>query len=310
MRMARWVGISWLAICAARPALGQVEITGSVVDAEDGKPIVHALATATVWKSEDPSHPDRLVVLTGEDGKFHFTGLPDDRFDIAAEKPGYLDASALRYSHVRSIKDADLTTRLTRQAFISGTVKDDRGLPVPGAQVGVQLGTGKGSFGSTYATDSDGKFRAGTSRGTYYIGVLSPGVGTLLRAQGLSFTPVYYSGPDGGGVPAGIDMVPGRNVTVDLRISPIPAREIRGHVDDGVLIGVSVLPAGNDNYRAAWGVSRHEEGSREFRISGLAPGVYVLSFQVAASSYSTFLRKTVQVGNTDVTDLVVTSADR
>jgi hypothetical protein len=308
--MARWVGISWLALCAARPALGQVEITGSVVDAENGKPIVHALATATVWKSEDLSHPDLLVVLTGEDGKFHFTGLPDDRFDIAAEKAGYLDASGRRYSHAQSIMNADLTMRLTRQAFISGTVKDDRGLPVPGAQVVVQEGTGKDSFGSTYSTDSDGGFRAGASCRTCYVGVLSPGLGTLLRAQGLSFAPVYYSGPDGGDVPVGIDMVPGREVRIDLRVSLIPAREIRGHLDDGVLIGISVLPAGNDNYRAVWGVSRHEAGSREFRISGLAPGVYVLSFQVAASSHSTFLRKIVQVGNTDVTDLVVTSADR
>src|ERR1039457_6377205 len=158
--MARWVGISWLAICAARPALGQVEITGSVVDEEDGKPIVHALATATVWKSEDPSHPDLLVVLTGEDGRFQFTGLPDDRFDIAAEKAGYRDASGRRYSHAPSKMKADLTLRLTRQAFISGTVKDDRGLPVPGAQVVIQEGTGKGSFGvSADTTNPDGGFR-------------------------------------------------------------------------------------------------------------------------------------------------------
>jgi hypothetical protein len=313
--VARWLGISWFGVCAALAAAGDIEITGTVLDSETGKPIDHAMVTATISKSEDLPHPDVLIVQTGEDGKFQFAGLPEGRFDIGARKAGYLDGGSQGMSHGHAIlMSRDLTIHLTRQAVIKGTVRDDHGFPVAGAGVAIRAGPGKGSFDTDTTTDTDGAFRvAGRVRGKYRVGVFAPGVATLLRVQGLSFSPVYYPGTSDASAAVWIDLVPGQEFAVDLQVTPVPAREIRGRLEAGVLRAVSVLPAGNDDYRVVWGVSRHQEGSREFTVTGLAPGTYVLELQVALStapSAMTFLRKTVEVVDADVTNVVVSPTDR
>jgi hypothetical protein len=290
-------------------ASGDIEITGTILDSESGKPIYHAMVTATGWKSTLRPHPDVLAVLTREDGEFRFSGLPEGMYDIRAQRAGYLgDANLLSSDRNHIVSSTSLDMRLTRQIIVTGTVRDDRGFPVSGALVGISNGLGPGSFVYYSGTDNDGIFRvAYLRRGTYRIGVFSPGSGTLLRAQGLSFAPVYYPGTDNPGAAKWIDLVPGQEFDVELRVTPTPAHEIRGRLDaDGTLIRVSVLPAGNDSYQVVWGLARHETGSREFRVSGLTPGTYVLSLQAT----NTMFRKTVQVLDVDVTDVVVSSADR
>jgi len=309
MKTALWL-ISWFAWHLALGAARDIEVTGVVRDSETGDPIHHAMVTATVWTRDEHPHREIVVALSGEDGKFRFVGLPEGAYAIGAEKAGYRGADGQRSSHSDGGSYTNLVLHLTRLAVITGTVRDDRGLPIDGAHVGISFGLGK-FYVSNPVTDQDGTFRAALlSRGRYSIGVFSPGNGTLLRARGLTFLPVYYPGTTDATAAAWIDLAPGQEIHVDLRVSPIPAYEIRGRFEaDGTLIAVSVLPAGNDDYRVVWGLARHEDGSREFRISGLAPGLYVLNLQVGISSRSVFFHKTVQVANADVTNVVVSSTD-
>ena len=308
MIKARWLAIFYFAACAAAAlgASGDIEISGTILDSGNGKPIQHAIVHATRWKSDDPPHPEVLVILTSEDGRFRFIGLPAGRYDIRVQKPGYY-ADDYRHDIVAS---TSLVLHLTENAVIRGTVKDSGGFPIAGAQVAVESGTWKGHYEVSAVTDMDGAFRVCRSPGAYRVGVLSPGSMTLLRAQGLSFSPIYYPNTGDADAAAAFNLAPGQEFVVDLRVKPIPAREIRGLLETGFLTAVSVLPAGSDNFRVAWGISRHEEGSREFRVSGLVPGIYALDFQVDLPSGSTILRKTVQVKDADVTDVLVSSADR
>jgi hypothetical protein len=309
MRMAFCLSLAWFSIGAALGSPDNIEIKGVILDSETGKPVRHVVVT--LRRTTRQPHPEMVAALTGDDGTFSLSGLPESGYEIRAQKAGYLGDAGQWLSLHPVAASISLTMRLTKGAVIAGTVRDERGVPVAGAQLGIASGMEQGPLDSSGTTDNNGAFRlAKLSRGTYRIGVLSPGSGTLLRAQGMTFSPVYYPAA-GDSAAAPIDLIPGQEVNVDLRVTRIPAREIRGRVESsGTLIGVSALPAGNGNYLVTWGLARNEAGSREFRVSGLAPGVYVLSFQMAVSSSIDFLTKTVQIADADVTNVVVLSTDR
>jgi hypothetical protein len=200
-----------------------------------------------------------------------------------------------------------------RKATLIITVKDASGFPVVGAEIAfARRGENKfetASFRSP--TNQDGMFRYAFWPGLYRFAVLAPGSATLLCAQGLTFQPLYYPGTEDVNHAESIDLSSGMDVSVEVRVNPIPAREIHAHLAmDEKLVNVFVSRTVGGVTSSTWGLVQNEEGSRDIRISNLPAGTYVLLLDLATSSSISSYVKTVQVIDKPVTDVAVSPADR
>jgi hypothetical protein len=296
------------------------QIAGTVIDLETGQPISHARVTAVIWASRLALSGDVLVVLTGDDGRFRFSGLPKGECEVTAEKSGY--GKKVLSNHVLNRPDdlsVPLTFRLSPVGGLTVRVVDQSGVAVSGAQIAFLP---RGEENQPWAVKlhianaaKDGTRRV-SSGGSYRVVALSPGTGNLPRAHGQTFLPTYYPGTTSASQAAWIDVPPGKEIDADLHVTMIPSHEIRGHLGfTGTLTQLSILPAGNANdYDVNWGLVQFRQDSPEFRISGLAPGSYVISADgcpgTACNTVLEHFRKSVQILNADIDNLVISEADR
>jgi protocatechuate 3,4-dioxygenase beta subunit len=131
---------------------------------------------------------DRSVtqtVVTDDDGRFDFAGLPPGRYRVTATKQGYLTMSygskrPLRAGTTIVLADGErltnITIRLPRGAVIAGTVVDHTGEPLSGGSVRVLrrafAGSGQRQLVSAGGaqTDERGQYRVwGLAAGEYFV---------------------------------------------------------------------------------------------------------------------------------------------
>lgn len=180
----------WLTILQAQTAPSSVAatgvpsavITGRVIDGATRAPI----AGAVVALRPSGSNSGRTGVpgpgsqVTDQYGRFVLAGVPAGRFDVLAQKAGYFDGAFGTEStggvpRRVAIEDGqwrrDLQIELWKPAAISGTVIDEAGEPVVGAQVAVLARifvSGEPSYASGPVTRTD-------DRGMYRIAPLTAG---------------------------------------------------------------------------------------------------------------------------------------
>ena len=184
---------------------GAGAISGGVVDATTGAPLVGAIVTLSVASRASVTRAPRET--TDSRGRFLFTKLPaHDDYQLSAAMPGYFDASygqtslrpastMLVLTEGQSIQNADLS--LTKGGSIAGTVLDEHGDPVVGVYVHVLAevlvgGARQSASGPVATTDDRGMYRvAGLSPGDYLVSV--PSVASAVPAAasaGLNAAPV------------------------------------------------------------------------------------------------------------------------
>jgi hypothetical protein len=174
--------IALLAFFVAAPQLatgrrpgGPYRIGGVVVDADTGGPVARAMVDIVARGSEGSEAAD-------EDGRFLFEGLPPGKYSLIASAPGY---GSLFYDQHGGLATAivvgpgldteRIVFRLARQALIYGTVTDDRGDAVRGAQVTLieedrDGGTQQASQRAWGQTNDLGQYRfAHLLPGKYYV---------------------------------------------------------------------------------------------------------------------------------------------
>ena len=113
-------------------------IAGTVVSKADGRPL--ARARITVRDANDSKK--FLSIVTAEDGKFEFTGLPAGKYSLTGARRGFISASYDQHDQYSTaiVTGADLDTetlvlRLAPDAVITGKVLDEFGEPVRHATV-------------------------------------------------------------------------------------------------------------------------------------------------------------------------------
>ncbi len=113
-------------------------IAGTVVSKADGRPL--ARARITVRDAIDPKK--FLSIVTAEDGKFEFTGLPAGKYSLTGARRGFISASYDQHDQYSTaiVTGAELDTetlvlRLAPDAVITGKVLDEFGEPVRHATV-------------------------------------------------------------------------------------------------------------------------------------------------------------------------------
>lgn len=300
-------------LCASPSA----EIVGTVVDSLTGKPIAQARVTVTVYESVRPRNDEVFVVLTGDDGRFRLLGLPDSRCGVEVEKPGY----GKDQSNCVIGRDLDfyapLKFRLAPTGAVTVRVIDPSGAAIDGAQVSVVRKSesnlpGAMNLGIAYATPEG--LRRLLPVGEYRVVAVSPGTGNLLRARGQTFVPTYYPGTTEASRAQWIEIVAGKEIQVAVPVIPIRAHAIRGRLGfSATLVQMMVLPVGSNDYHVNWALPHVDRNSGEFRITGLAPGAYVIDASVCVPPdcmRGGSFRKTVQIVDGDLENVIITEADR
>jgi len=169
-------------------------IAGRVMDAATLRPMIRARVLLSASEL-----PGGRGALTDESGAFAFAELPAGRYTLSASRTGYVGVS---YGQRRPLQDgtplqlADgqrlegIELRLPRGSAISGTVYDELGDPLPGAQVRVmRYQYAQGSRQLTPAgggqTDDRGQYRVwGLNPGEYYVSASIPN--SSFRGRGAS----------------------------------------------------------------------------------------------------------------------------
>ena len=245
------------------------EVSGRVVDAQTGKPIVRA--RVNVQAGGFTISP---AVLTDNEGNFRLVNLPDGVVTLIAERVGYLEGLPMTAR-------PSVTLELTRQAAIHGVVSGEKDAGVGNASV-VALRPAEGQEGRTRAADANadetGEFRvAGLKAGRYQVAAIDQG-GQAPR--GTAYAIGYFPDVTDVGEAKWIDLEPGQDVEIRVRLKVKPSYEIRGRVvPPSKDPNVSVHMAGDDQLAPRYSLEWVVQGE-SFRISGLAPGSYVLKAQV------------------------------
>ena len=182
-----------LAQVPQRPAAGLGVVVGQVIDADSKRALSGALVMLTpatapatpvgeLTESRAPSIALQPVAglmrtLTTADGRFVFRDVPRGRFSLTATAPTHLlggygqlrpSGPTVPFELGEAEKKGGLSIALWRLGSITGTIRDEQGEPVTGANVAcfrrVFAGGQKryASQGTTLSTDDRGLYRAGS----------------------------------------------------------------------------------------------------------------------------------------------------
>jgi protocatechuate 3,4-dioxygenase beta subunit len=175
---------------AAAATTGTSAIAGAVVtDETSSRPV----RRVTVTLSAD-GIASRLTV-TDDEGRFSFAELAAGRYTLSASRPGFITVaygarrpgglgSALPVAAGQQV--TGVTLRMLRGAVITGTVRDERGDPVPGVRANVMMYRFDSQTGErTLVSASRGLGDQTDDRGRYRVFGLAPGEYIVLVTQGF-----------------------------------------------------------------------------------------------------------------------------
>ena len=163
--------LAWLLAAGAQTA-GGYRVAGVVVNAASGQSVAGARVTIAPVERRD----QKMYMVTADDGRFAFTGLPKGKYELTGRRRGLLPGSCAGAVVVGPDQDTgSIALRMSPPAVISGKVVDDAGEPVAQAQVEL-LGSKiiDGRRGLTIVavrqTDDTGEYRfSALWAGSYYL---------------------------------------------------------------------------------------------------------------------------------------------
>ena len=275
--------IVWAAI-AAGLAAGQAGagLEGQVKDSA-GAPVANATIRLRVSPTNGAvSIQQGAATATAADGTFAFKQLAPGRYELTAQKDGFLTQTAgspLSLAPEQQLQHVNLT--MIRGGSISGRVLDENGDLYPGGSIAVfQKVISNGRVIPREATgiggrSSQGEFRYfGIPPGEYFLAVFpEPGKSSHVRTYYPNATNL-----DSAGV---IRVLPGSDLTgLDVRLGKEPTVSVRGRIvgsdiQDRQAEGprVNLVPRDFPSRFPAASIAR--DGAFEF--AGVAPGEYTLT---------------------------------
>lgn len=238
----------------ATPSNGY-RIAGTVVSKIDGHPLARARVTVQDTKSTDKFE----AVVTAEDGKFEFTGVPPGKYNLRGSKRRYVAASYDEHEQYSTaivtgagLETETLILRLAPMAIIAGKVLDESGDPVRHATVNVyrndhSSGVDQISQVHSSQTDDLGAYEAApVPPGTYYLSVTArpwyalhsssedagPGPPSASveakvdRALDVAYPLTYYPDVLDAESASPIPVRGGEHLQIDMHLNPVPALHI------------------------------------------------------------------------------------
>ena len=285
------------------PQKGTSVLRGYVTAADTGNPIRRALVRAM---SQDGRGGG--IAQTDADGRFEMKELLGGRYTLMAQKAGYVTMSygqrrPEQQGTVLEISDGTIVDKialtLPRGGVITGTVMDEFGEPVAGAQVNALrfrylggarrlLPSGGGS------TDDRGIFRLyGLAPGDYFLSAalrgpqqpMMMGSGNVTSGPVEGYAPTYYPGTPN---PAEATRLTVRaaqetsNISVALvaaRLSNVSGRAVTSANAPVVQGMVMLMPADRTMLPMGMSANAMTRADGTFQLLGVAPGTYNLSLR-------------------------------
>jgi carboxypeptidase family protein len=283
------------------------EIAGRVVDAQTGAPIPHARVRIT----GSGSQTDEIVLLTGVDGAFDLTGVPEGQYQLSCEQAGYLrgvqNVASQPVPAASDAKAVPVAIRLTPQAVIEGAVVDENGGAAPFANIQVYRrvaieGRRQAQFVQQAQADDNGAFRIfGLAAGGYCIGAtISP---AAMRRRKLAYPPVFYPNSPGTANAQFVELRPGQQQQIRIRLpEPVPAREIRGQIVPAVQgVSAQLRPADSAVVGSPSGFEQQwDQKTHSFKFTGVTPGVYVIDVTAQLDGQQRRATRIVTVAGQDI----------
>lgn len=309
--------------------------------ARDTRPRTTATATASIsgTVTSDEAQPRKLrrarvtlngaamdtggrTVITDDEGRYRFTGLPSGQYSLIAVKDGYISArygsnrplrtfNPMRMTTGLSLESGDTLTadfRLARGAVITGVVTDTDGRPEEGvivAAASYQFISGVPERRLSVAspllrTDDRGVYRLyGLRAGEYIVSAQAPNQYATLKpsttdGRSVATTPVYF--PSATDVTAAtlIKVAAGDERTgVDIQMRYVPTATVAGTValPSGSIFGRVMLmrPTGQaGTLESVAGTTTQPDGA--FLLANVTPGhyrVFAIAQGPSASGQST-----------------------
>ncbi len=257
-------------------------VSGTVVNSVTGEPISRALVRINGFLQR--------TSFTDSEGHFEMDGLPAGRFNLTAQKPGYVDQQDAT-THSANWVDigsnaGSVVLKLLPQGAIYGRITDASGQPaehVPMRLSDRTLREGRKHWEQREMTetDEDGRFRfPNLLPGTYYLTAGPSNVGTELLAADekpkTGFPLLYYPGVSDLSAASPIQLNPGQQAEADLSMTAVPVYQLSGTVtgylrDQGV--GVQVFNLSGDEVSLS---TSFNMGSGIIHVDNVPAGSYVV----------------------------------
>ena len=275
-------------------------VDGIVIDSETRQP----LAGTTVMVQDRGSSAGKMIVVTGNDGRFTFRSVPPGQYSIQASRSGYVsELAGSPLGDTRNFSSDPLAPRnapivqdlvpgqvlsglrlvLTPGSVIAGRLTTDRGEVVAGAILQIfkptyRDGLRERTLVQSVVSNDLGEYRFFMLKpGQYYVSLIPP----KLAIQGVtseSFSiPLFYPGTVDAKAATVLDLRVGQTIEgIDFRSIPIKNRLIAGGVQGNGSDGVDLLlsPAnGTANLRVS---ILKDTPNPSFQFSDIVPGSYML----------------------------------
>jgi hypothetical protein len=211
---------------------GSYTLSGIVVDASTGAPIRRALVKLEGAQSQ--------LMLTDDNGKFHFENLAQGAVGINAQKPGYSDRPSEPTTMVTIGADTRaLVLKLEPESAIAVKVTGEdgegvEGLPVRVIRSLVQEGRRYWEPHGGGQTNAQGEFKEGSLLpGKYYVSV-GPSfrpvghIGEGAQESDVGYSRVFYPNAVEMEGAAPVEVNPGRRSRLEFTLSTVPLYRISG----------------------------------------------------------------------------------
>lgn len=278
---------------------GTAILRGRVVGGEGGSPLRHALVRLGGIDMREGK-----MATTDEQGRWEIRELPAGRFNLSADKAGYVSlqyGQRRPFEQGRPIDVADGQTlenvnfNLPRGSVVAGRINDEYGDPIAEAMVmalryryfnGQRRLVPAGRFSQT---DDGGNFRIyGLAPGEYFLSATlrSGMMGDADPNNRSGYAPTYYPGTGSSQQAERVTVGLGAEVTgMSFALLPVRTAKITGTAVDsqgkpmtGAFVTlIETMEGGGTNFMMSFGGgSRVNEGGH-FTLSNMSPGDYTLS---------------------------------
>lgn len=298
-RRARWLLLVLLLGChfaQAQPAIpAAYSLRGQIVNTLTGQPLGNTLihVARQDWKQATPE------VEADSDGRFTLPPLPEgryllsvSRFDLGTVFYGeYPDGATISSIAIGPDTQPQQVFKITPPGEIRGTVRDEFGEPVEGAEVLTlfreqQDGRIVYFSGGLSQTDDRGMYRLNQIRAGRYLvcaRLYNPRIAAADGTLEFSATAPRRFYPDAcppTGNAANVQAVvlaPGQRASIDLSLIPTTTLQVSGQVV-GVPaksnLSVQLIGVDNNQRLGAGRTGEVDQQEHTFRISGVSPGAY------------------------------------